>query len=274
VCRRLEGIPLAIELAAARVKVLSVEQIAERLDDFFGLLTSGSRTALPRQRTLRATIDWSHDLLSEEERVLFRRLSEFAGGCALEAAEEVCSGDGLERDEVLDVLARLVEKSLVVMRERGGDARYRSVEIIRRYCQEKLEVSGEAQAVRRSHAAYFLRMAEEAEPHLTGPEQGVYLDLLEAELDNLRTAISWSVEAGEPEVGLRFARALPWFCYLRGRYDEGREWFEGMIARGIASPAPLRAKALYGVGILLFLQCDYEKATATSAPTSGRTTPS
>ena len=164
---------------------MSVEQIAERLDDFFGLLTSGSRAALPRQRTLRATIDWSHDLLSEEERVLFRRLSVFAGGCALEAAEEVCSGDGLERDEVLDVLARLVEKLLVVMRERGGDARYRSVEIIRRYCQEKLEVAGEAQAVRRSHAAYFLRMAEEAEPHLTGPEQGVYLDLLEDELDKI-----------------------------------------------------------------------------------------
>ena len=262
VCRRLGGIPLAIELAAARVKVLSVEQIAERLDDFFRLLTSGSRTALPRQRTLRATIDWSHDLLSEEERVLFRRLSVFAGGFTLSAAEEVCVGSGLEHDEVLEVLSRLVEKSLVMMRERGGEARYRLLEMIRQYGQEKLENSGETQAVRRDHAAFFLGMAEEAEPRLTGAQQVVYLNLLEAELDNLRAAIGWSEEAGEPEMGLRFAGALPWFCYLSGRYGEGREWFEGVFARCSASPAPLRAKALYGVGILLFLQCDYERATA------------
>src|SRR5918997_3914016 len=146
-CRGLDGIPLAIELAAARVKVLSVEQIAERLHDRFRLLTLGSRTALPRHRTLRATIDWSHDLLSEEEKVLFRRLSVFVGGFALGAAEAVCVGEDLEENEVLDLLSHLVDKSLVVMQERGGGMRYGLLETVRQYGREKLEESGEAEAV-------------------------------------------------------------------------------------------------------------------------------
>ncbi|MDF2703285.1 MAG: transcriptional regulator, LuxR family, partial [Rubrobacteraceae bacterium] len=260
VCRRLGGIPLAIELAAARVKVLSVEQIAGRLDDCFGLLTAGSRTALPRQRTLRATIDWSHALLGQEEQTLFRRLSVFAGGSTLEVAEAVCAGEGLEGDEVLDVLSRLVEKSLVVMRDRDGEARYHLLEMVRQYGWSKLEESGEAETVRRRHAIFFLALAEEAE--LTGAEQGVWLDLLEAELDNLRAAIGWSIEGGEPEMWLRFAGALSYFCYLRGYYGEGREWFEGALPGDGAAPAPLRAKALLGVGLLAFLQCEYERATA------------
>ena len=261
-CRRLDGMPLAIELAAARAGVLSVEQIASRLEDSFKLLASRSRTTDPRQQTLRATIDWSYDLLSEDERILFRRVSVFAGGFTLAAAEVVCADVGLEHDDVLEVLSRLVEKSLVVMRERNGEARYHLLEMIRHYGREKLEESGETQALRRSHADYFLAVAEEAEPNLTGAEQGAWLGLLETELDNLRAAIGWSVRAGEPEMGLRLAGALLWFCYLSGRYSEGREWFEEVLAKSGASPAPLRAKALYGMGDLLFLQCEYDKGRA------------
>ncbi|MEK7327551.1 MAG: protein kinase, partial [Chloroflexota bacterium] len=167
VCRRLDGVALAIELAASRVKLLKVEQIAARLDDAFRFLTGGSRTALPRQQTLRATIDWSYNLLSELERRLLCRLSVFAGGWTLEAAEAVCAGEGLESYEILDLLIQLVNKSLVaVEREQGEEARYRLLETIREYALERLAASGEAETVRREHAEFFLALAQEADPHL------------------------------------------------------------------------------------------------------------
>src|SRR5918998_1234587 len=164
ICYRLDGIPLAIELAAARAKVLSVEQIAERLDDSFGLLSAGGRTAMPRHRTLHATMDWSHELLPDEERALFRRLSVFAGGFLLGAAESVCAGEELERGEVLELLSHLVDKSLVVAREVSGEARYRLLETVRQYAREKLSESDEAELLRERHAGFYLALAEEAEP--------------------------------------------------------------------------------------------------------------
>src|SRR5215210_5399636 len=173
VCYRLDGIPLAIELAAARAKVLSVEQIADRLEDSFGLLSAGGRTAMPRHRTLHATMDWSHELLPEEEQILFRRLSVFAGGFTLDAAEAVCAGEELERDEVLESLSHLVDKSLVIMREVGGEGRYRLLETVRQYAREKLSESGEAGQASERHAGYYLALAEEAEPELKGERQVV-----------------------------------------------------------------------------------------------------
>jgi len=183
VCHRLDGIPLAIELAAARVKVLSVEQIAARLDNRFRLLTSGSRTALPRQKTLRAAIDWSYDLLSETERMVLRRLSVFAGGWTLEAAEAICVGEGIEWHEVLDPLMQLVDKSLVMMEEQGGTVRYRLLETVRQYGRDKLPASGEADVVRGRHRDWYLALAERAEPELLGSNQAVWLERLETEHD-------------------------------------------------------------------------------------------
>jgi predicted ATPase/DNA-binding CsgD family transcriptional regulator len=263
VCCELEGVPLAIELAAARVPILSVEQIAKRLKSPLALLSAGERTAEPRQRTLRATLAWSHELLSDPERVLFRRLSIFAGGWTLEAAETVGPGEGVEQGVILDLLSGLVDKSLVVAEAGSEDAlRYRMLEPVRQYARELLEESGEAERVRERHATYYLELTERAEPELRGPEQLVWLELLGVELDNLRVAVGWSIEGEEPEMGLRFAGALSWFCYLSGYYGKGREWLEGALARGGASPAPLQAKAYLGVGFLLFLQCEYERATA------------
>jgi predicted ATPase len=173
-CARLDGMPLAIELAASRVTVLSSRQILERLDDRFRLLRGG-RTSVLRHRTLGATVDWSHDLVSDAEKILFRRLSAFAGGWTLEAAEEICVGGGIEEYEVLELLSSLVDKSLVLTShgEGGGEARYRMLQSIRQYAAERLGESGEAEAVGRRHAGFFLSLAEEAEPALAGPEQAV-----------------------------------------------------------------------------------------------------
>ena len=260
ICQRLDGLPLAIELAAAKVKVLSAEQISTRLDDRFRLLGTNSRTILPHHRTLRATMDWSHELLGRKEQILFRRLSVFSGGFTLEAAEEVCAWGDIGEREVLAWLSRLVDKSLVLSGEQGGEARYHLLETVREYGQERLQDSGEAARTRRRHGAFFLDLAERAETGLTGARQGWWLDRLEAELDNLRAAIGWSL-GEEPEAGLRLAGALWEFCYMRGHYGEGREWLEGALARsGGASPA-FHAKALAGAGVLDLLQCEYDRAT-------------
>jgi predicted ATPase/DNA-binding CsgD family transcriptional regulator len=254
VCYRLDGIPLAIELAAAKVKVLSVEQIAARLDDRFALLTDGGRTALARQRTLEAAMDWSHELLSRGERTLLRRLSVFAGGFTLEAAEAVCSGppsdEELEQAEVLDLLSRLVDRSLVLVAERDGKARYRLLETIRQYGREKLERSGEAAEIRRRHAGFLLTLAEEAGPELKGPRQGEWLERLETEHDNLRAAMRWMDEEGGTEDAARLAWALWLFWFHRGHQDEGRRWIEGVLAKGDALPTDLRAKVLYADGAM------------------------
>ncbi|MGH3147352.1 MAG: ATP-binding protein, partial [Rubrobacter sp.] len=236
VCRRLEGIPLAIELAAARTRALSVHQISERLDDVFRLLVGGARTLPDRQRTLRATMDWSHELLSEEERIVLKRLSAFAGGFTLEAAEEVCAGEGVETTSVLELLSRLVDKSLVVVSERRGETRYRLLQTVRLYASEKLEAA-EEDASRRRHALFFLDLAEQAEPELSGTGQAAWLDRLERDLDNLRAAMRWLGKSGETEAHLRLAGALWRFCYLRSLYEEGRAWLgEALAGRGDASP--------------------------------------
>jgi len=194
VCRKLEGIPLAIELATARMGTLSVRQISERLQDPLSLLSVGGRTAVSRQQTLRGTLDWSYELLGEFEQKLFGRFSVFAGGWTLEAAEAVGRGDGIEERDVLDVLSGLVDKSLVVAEARQESrVRYRLLEPVRQYAQEKLEESGEAEEVRRRHASFFLTLAEVAEPWLRGPEDLEWLERLETEHDNMRAALGrWS----------------------------------------------------------------------------------
>jgi predicted ATPase/DNA-binding SARP family transcriptional activator/DNA-binding CsgD family transcriptional regulator len=261
ICRRLDGIPLAIELAAARVATMGVEQIAARLGDSLGLLTAGSRTAAPRQQTLRAALEWSHRLLSEPERRLFARLSVFAGGFSLEAAEAVGSGGGIEEGDVLDLLSRLVDKSLVAAEATGeGEVRYGMLEPVRQYGRERLEASGEEDDLLSRHAAYFLAEAEAAEPELVGPQQGWWLNRLEREHGNMRAALGWSLERGD-ELGSRLGGSLSRFWYARGYLSEGRRWLEEGLSKGGVS-APVRAKALGEAGWLSEAQGDYEQARA------------
>jgi predicted ATPase/DNA-binding CsgD family transcriptional regulator len=263
ICGKLEGIPLAIELAAARVGVLSTEQICERLVASLKLLTGGGRTQTPRQRTLRGTLDWSYDLLPEPERKVFRRLSVFAGGWTLDASEAVASGDGVEEGEILELISRLVEKSLVVAKGSNlGSVRHRLLEPIRQYAREKLEDSGEVEEHRRRHAGFFLALAEEAEQGLRESEQGEWLERLEAEHDNMRAALSWATERGEAELGLRFASALRWFWYARGHYGEGRGWLEQALATGGQTGVATRARALDALGWLAHDQGDMDRAVA------------
>ncbi|HET9001404.1 MAG TPA: tetratricopeptide repeat protein, partial [bacterium] len=260
VVTRLDGIPLAIELAAARAKVLTVEQIALRLDDRFRLLTGGGRTTLSRHQTLRATMDWSYHLLSENERVVLRRLSVFAGGFTVEAAEAVCAGKGAETHEVFDLLAQLVNKSLAVAETQGLEARYRLLETVREYSRERLEESGETVRTRTRHRDWCLALVERAEPKLRGPDQQIWLDRLDTEHDNLRAALEWcgaSTDSGER--GLRLAAALPRFWEGRAYYAEGRMWLEAMLAKGGAASSLLRARALNGAGVLAYRQGDYER---------------
>jgi predicted ATPase/class 3 adenylate cyclase len=257
ICRRLDGLPLAIELAAARVKALSPAQIAERLADRFRLLTGGSRTALPRQQTLRGAIDWSFDLLSAEERLLLCRLSVFAGSFGLEAAEDITEGTGIDRIDVLDLLAGLVSRSLVVAEEIEGEQRFRLLQTIRQYAAERLAEGGDAEERRRRHRDWYLGLAERARPRLEGPDGPDWLDRLDREHDNLRAALAWSAEAaGETERGMRLAEALWRFWEIRGHLVEGRSQIERFTSRSPVDTA-LRANALTGVAILADHQGDY-----------------
>ena len=262
VCYRLDGIPLAIELAAARTKVLSVEEISARLGDSFRLLATGSRTATPRQRTLHATMDWSHELLGQKERVVFRRLSVFAGSFTLEAAESICAGEQLQRDEVLELLSHLVDKSLMVAQERDGTARYRLLETIRQYGRERLEEVGEAAQVREQHAGYYLALAEEAEPELKGEGQVTWLERLETEHGDLRVAMVWLLERGEPESAARLGWALWLFWGIRTHLAEGRRSMErALSARGsVGMSASARARALFVAGMMANYQGDHLSA--------------
>ncbi|WP_031159676.1 AfsR/SARP family transcriptional regulator [Streptosporangium roseum] len=249
ICRELDGMPLAIELAAARLRSLSAEQIAHRLDDRFRLLTGGSRTALPRHQTLRAVVGWSWDLLDEQERVLARRLSVFAGGAALDCAEEICSGHGLDRAEVLDVLARLVDKSLVVVQSHGAAVRYRMLETIRAYAAERLAESGEQGRVRLAHAMFFTELAERSDPGLRGHGQLAVVAEMAAEHDNLSAALRWAVEEARSDLALRLVGALGWYWWLRGYRVEGahRAYEALRLAGDDADPARLTlARASYG----------------------------
>jgi len=264
ICRRLDGVPLAIELAAARVRALPVEQIAARLDDRFRLLTGSSRITVPRHQTLRQTIDWSHELLSEDERAVFRRLAVFAGGCSLDAAEAVCTAPPVESDFVLDILTRLVDKSLLVADTEAAQARYRQLETIREYARDRLIESGEAKDALRRHRDWFLEMVARAEPtFFQGAESGEWLQRLDAEHDNLRAALQWSLdEPGEGRQGLQLAAGLWRFWEIRGHLAEGRVWLEAFLQATAGEVSALQADAYTGAGILAFMLGDHEGASA------------
>jgi len=260
ICRRLDGIPLAIELAAARVRMMPPGEILDRLSDRFRLLTLGGRTTPSRHQTLQATLEWSYRLLSASEQILFKRLSVFAGGFTLDAAEAVCAGDGLTRDQILDLLAALVDKSLVVAGEDSrGRSRYTLLETLREYARERLEKSAEPET-RMRHATYFFGVAVETEPLLRGPQQATILRQLEDEHDNFRAALQWLIDVNEIELELNLAGALVQFWLMHSHVTEGRQWFAGRI--GSSAGAAIRAKALKGQGDLAWRQADFIEATA------------
>jgi predicted ATPase/class 3 adenylate cyclase len=252
VCHHLDGIPLAIELAAARAHSLSVEEIEARLGERFRLLTGGSRTALPRQQTLRAAMDWSYDLLTEAEKTLLQRLSVFAGGWRFAEAEAVCSGEGVEEWEALDLLSGLVDKSLVLYEEREGQERYSLLETVRQYAGERLGQSGEAETVQERHRSCFLALAETARPQLSGPDQVAWYGRLEAEYDNLRAALAACQETAEgTRAGLRMVGALASFWEVRAHWAEGQVWCERMLSCPQSREDPTgRAAALNVAGAL------------------------
>jgi non-specific serine/threonine protein kinase len=260
IAARLDGIPLAIELAAARVGVLSPQQIVRRLDDRFRLLTSESRSALPRHRTLRALIDWSYDLLDEREQVLFRRLAVFAGGWTLEAAETVCSSDGIEQGAVLDVLTRLVRRSLVLVDHTRDEARFGLLETIREYALGMLREAGEEHHLRQRHLDWVLALAQQADVQLWTSEQRDWLARLDAELDNVRAALAWSAGLGDAEHGLRIAGCLWRFWEQRGHAGEARRWLNTLLARPGAGPSPARAMALECSAYFAHLTGDFAAA--------------
>jgi len=270
ICRELDGIPLAIELSTARMGALAVEQVAERLEDSLGLLTGGNRTAEPRQRTLRATLDWSHELLSEPERKLFGRLSVFAGGWTLEAAEAVGAGGDIEEGEVMDLLSKLVDKSLVlaegsVAPPHATPPRYTMLEPVRQYGAERLAADAGADDVRRRQASWFFGLAQEVEPWLRGGRREVWLERLESEYGNLRVALSWTLERGEVDLGLWFGGALAEFWYMGGNLGEARRWLETALQNsGDEPPTPARTKALLRAGWIAWEQGDYEGSSALS----------
>lgn len=260
ICRRLDGIPLAIELAAARARVLTPSQIADRLSDRFRLLTAGSRTALPRQQTLRALVDWSYELLEPPERVLLQRLAVFAGGWSLEAAEAVAAGDPIEPFEVLDLLAQLVDKSLVVADELPEGRRFRFLETLREYALEKLNGSDEDMALHRRHLEWFSGLAEATLLRLSGPDQATLFDALDLEHENLRAGLTWAEETGQGlELAARLAHALSWFWLLRGYRREGEDRLGRLVAR-IAEPSLGRAYALAGAGMVALQGARFEQA--------------
>jgi predicted ATPase/class 3 adenylate cyclase/DNA-binding CsgD family transcriptional regulator len=259
ICARLDGLPLAIELAAARVKVLTPEKMLERLSDRLKVLTGGARDLPERQRTLRATMEWSHALLEEGEKLLFARLSVFAGGRTLEAIEAICDAEDDLPVDILDAVESLVDKGLLREEETGGEPRFYMLETVHEYAREKLEESGEAEELRMLHAQYFLSLAEEAESEVFGPREMEWFDRLEEELDNIRVAFSWMVGGANPELGLRLAGALRLFWHERTRYGEWRGLLEEALTKaGVASPVA-RAKALVALGWLAFGQGDLDR---------------
>jgi predicted ATPase len=277
ICRLLDGMPLAIELAAARVPVLSVSQIAARLDDSLHLLAVGPRLVQPRHQTMRAAVDWSYNLLSEAEQILWRRLSVFRGPFSLAAAEAVCSEQSavnseqsaalfteycLLPTEILNLLTELVHKSLVLVVREAGEACYRLLEPLRQYAAEKLEAAGEAAVCQQRHYNYYLAWAEQHEARLRGPEQPEYLAQFEARYPNLRAALVWSLrEPQSGETGLRLAVAMGPYWYLRNVLTEGRRWLEEALARSaLATPTIARGQALFFASVLAWFQGDIPAA--------------
>lgn len=259
VCAKLDGLPLAIELAAARMRILSVRQLAERLDDVFGVLTGGARSAPARHQALRATLDWSHDLLTPDERAAFRRLAVFSGGFPLAAAERVAAFSGIAAIDVLDLLTRLADKSLL----RVDGERYYLLATIREYATERLIAVTELDQARRAHLAYYTEFAEQAGARIeraAAVELEAELDRLDLERANLRAASEFARQSGDAVAALRIAGQLGRYAYLRGHYHEIRQWMDLAVAAGQAAPPELRARALFGSGRLAHLQCDYEPA--------------
>jgi predicted ATPase/DNA-binding XRE family transcriptional regulator len=272
VVRRLEGMPLAIELAAARTNVMTIEELVSELETSFGILAGGSRTASPRQQSMYGAIEWSHHLLTPAERDVFAQLSVFVGGWTLNAAATVMSGKAapgpLERAEALDLTGRLVDKSLIRVTRRRGIARYYMLAVIREFAADRLAGAGWAEEAARRHAQYYISLAEEAEAHLRGPNQADWLERLDDELDNLRSAMAWALRTRSVSEALRLSGGLWLFCYLRGHYAEGSQWLERSLTLGDSVPAkdmgglaPACAKANLGAGMLAFLQCEYDAAT-------------
>ncbi len=252
ICYRLDGLPLAIELAAARVKLFPPQALLARLDERLSFLTGGARDLPERQQTMRNTIDWSYHLLGDGEQTLFARLGVFVGGCTLDAAEVVCNRDDGLPIEVVDGIAALVDQSLVRQVEApDGGTRFMMLETIHEYALERLEASGEAEIIRRRQAEYYLTLAEQAEPQLYGPEQQLWLNRLEQEHDNIRAVIRWSATTGDTAIGLRIAGALSLFWEIHGYLNEGRTWLGTLLSRSAAmEPTAARAKALNAAGDL------------------------
>ena len=262
ICQQLDGIPLAIEFAAARVKVLSVEQIAARLADRFRLLTGGPKKTSSRHQTLRTTLDWSYDLLSEHERALLRRLSVFAGGSTLEAIEAICATGGVESSRILDLLGRLVDKSLLLAEPDARETRYRLLGTVRQYAQDKLVEEGIADRVRRAHRDRYLALAEKAAPELHGSKSDLWMERLETEHDNLRAALEWSrQDPGGAEAGLRLACALDRFWYFRGHWDEALRWLEAALTRSSGAPRSAVPKVLFGLVYIAWHRGDTSRAS-------------
>jgi len=262
ICQRLDGLPLAIELAAARIRLLSSEAILARLDSRLTLLTGGDRDRPERQQTLRAAIAWSHDLLDQDEQALFRRLTVFSGGWTLEAAEAIAQG-AEPAVAALDCLATLNDNSLITMSDDASGLRYGMLQTIQEFGAEQLVKSGEAEAIGDVHASIFLALANEAEPYLTGPEAIFWLDRLDADYDNLRLALNWLTSRGDSIPAVRLAGALWRFWWLRGHISEGRAALESALEAGdSADITQARAKALDGAGVLAETQGDYERAEA------------
>jgi predicted ATPase len=263
ICRRLDGIALAIELAAARARSMSVDDIGRRLDQRFALLTGGSRTVPPRQQTLRAAVDWSFDLLGDAERAAFCAISVFVGGFTLQAAEHVCAGDAPAAHDVLDLLASLADKSLVVIDERADATRYRLLETMQQYASERARALFADAPWQRRHLAHFLALAQEAEPRLTAADQQAWLDRLEIEHDNVRAALARSTEIfADADTGLRLAAAVARFWLVRGYLAEGRSWFSRLLGAASSVDPATRARALNWAGIFAWKQGDYDAANA------------
>jgi predicted ATPase/DNA-binding XRE family transcriptional regulator len=264
ICQQLDGMPLAIELAAARVRMMSVSEIGQRLDDRLNFLSLGSRGGVPRHQTLRAAIDWSYELLSAPERTLYCRLSVFAGGFTLEMAEEVAVGGDVSRSQIIELLGQLIDKSLVSVKPRLEDSvigtRYGMLETIREYALEKLAESGEAEHVHQHHCAFFVVLAQKAEPNLKGAQQLEWLDHLDVEHDNFRAALNWTEEVGAAETTLLLAGMLFWFWKRRSYLAEGRAWLERTLAVAIAVTTSTRAKALYAAAYLARAQGDFTRS--------------
>lgn len=257
ICRRLDGLPLAIELAAARSVVLSPAELVARLDHPFQLLAGDSATAHPRHASLRAAFEWSHDLLSAGEATLLRRLSVFAGGWSLDAAERVCSGEEVARDDVLDLLGSLVAKSLVVAERASAGTRYRLLDTTRQFARMKLDEAHETDEFLSRHAAWSVARVAETEARREGALQGAWLQQLDEDHDNFRAALAWARDRGQLEIGLKLANSLTWFWETRGHLREGLRWLHGALSAGDHAPSALRAEATRGAGRFVHLLGDH-----------------